>query len=175
MPNPFQTPRAETALYSQSPVSAPRFFLAVHAKTALGSFVALSLGMFACWIRLGWLSRQWSLPMESWRLPMYFWFHFGCWVASAYLIALLTLPFYFWLSRSVEIGKIAPAVCCLCVIATVGFESLKPYEMIEPPTHAVIVLATNLVVLIPLGLYQRVQRVARGCSRITNSQSIHTQ
>jgi hypothetical protein len=130
--------------------------MALIAASYVGAFIALALGMTTCWIRGGWISHQLQLPFKYWRLPMYFWFHFEVWCVSALVLSFILLPMYLYLRRSYSALRLMCFVYTISATATIGFEVFKSYEMIEEPTHALIVLLSSLALLLPLCLFRLV-------------------
>lgn len=151
--NPYAAPlNAEVA--QEIAVERRASLLALIAASSVGAFIALALGMATCWIRGGWISQQLQLPFKDWRLPGYFWFHCGVWCVSALVLSLIALPMYLYLRRSYSALPLMFFVYTVCATATIGFEVLKDYEMIEPPTHALIVLLSSFALLLPLCLFR---------------------
>lgn len=127
--------------------------LALLAASSFGAFIALAMGMNTFWVRGGWLKQQLQLPIEHWRLPIYFWFHCGVWLVSALVLSILALPMYLYLRRSANVLRLMCSVYAISTTVTIGFEAFKSYEMIEPTTHALIVLLLSFA-LLPMCLIQ---------------------
>lgn len=163
---PYRSARRESSL--MNPYIAPRYsevsrdisgghgpsLLALLAASTFGAFIALALGMTTCWLRGGWLNQQFQLPIEHWQLPIYFWFHCGVWCVNALVLSILGLPMYLYLRRSFNVLRLMCLVFAFSASVTIGFEAFKTYEMIEPPTHALIVLLSSSALLLPLCLIQ---------------------
>ena len=151
MTNPYVAPRHIEVERDSSMGQRPRP-LSILAASSIGAFISLALGMTTCWLRGGWLKQQLQLPIGHWRLPMYFWFHCGVWFVSALVLSILAFPIYLYLRRSFNVQRLMCFVYAISATATIGFESFKSYEMIEPPTHALIVLLSSFALLLPLCL-----------------------
>jgi len=151
MTNPYIAP-SHIEVARDNPIGNRPRLLALLAALSFGTFSVLALGMTTCWLRGGWLKQQLQLPIVHLRLPMYFWFHFGVWFVSALVLSILALPMYLYLRRSFNVFGLMCFVYAIGATATIVFEAFKSYEMIEPPTHALIVLLTSFALLLPLCL-----------------------
>ena len=151
MTNPYIPPR-HTEVARDIPMGHRLRLLVLLAASSSGAFISLALGMSTCWLRGGWLKQQLQLPIEHWRLPMYFWFHCGVWFVSALVLSILTLPIYLYLRRSFNVLPLMCFVFAISANATIGFEAFKSYEMIQPNTHSLIVLVSSFALLLPLCL-----------------------
>lgn len=161
MTNPYTAPR-DSEVDRDISVGHRSSLLSVLAASTGGGFISLACGMATCWIKGGWLGHQLLLPIERWRLPMYFWFHCGAWFFNALVLSLLVLPLYLYLRRSFHVLRLMCFVFAICTIATVGFEAYKSYPLIEPPTHALIVLVLSYALLLPLCFVRLWNRRMRG-------------
>ena len=131
MENPYASPATKTPL-RKTPAT-----LGFTVSIA-GLWAALLCGQLACWIRGGWLGYQLQREFGDWRLPMYFWFHMGSSLATAFVIALLVIP----ITRSGFSFRTTLSMYGICSLITVFYETSKPNDLIEPPTHAIIVVIT---------------------------------
>jgi hypothetical protein len=143
MTNPYAAPRQ--AEVEHDFLVGRQSLLALLAASTIDAFIALACGMTTCWLRSGWLKQQLLLPVGDWQLPTHFWFHCGVWFVSALGLSILALPMYLYLRRSLKELRLIQLVFAISSIATIGFEAFKNYQMIEPPTHVVIVLVSLLV------------------------------
>jgi hypothetical protein len=80
MTNPYSPPAQAGEPFEKCSKNPPGLFALLLASSS-GAYIAMALGMTTCWLRGGWLDSQLRLPMERWRLPTYFWFHFGFWAS----------------------------------------------------------------------------------------------
>ena len=136
MQNPYASPTTScSATQSDTRRNAMSATLGFIVSFA-GVWTALLCGQVACWIRGGWLDFQMQRGIGDLRLPMYFWFIVGCSFATAFVIALAAIP----ITRSGFSFRFALSMYGICSLATVFYEILKPKHIIEPPTHAIIVL-----------------------------------
>ena len=153
MTNPYAA-SLNTEVAQDIAVTRKASLLALMAASSVGAFIALALGMTTCWIRGGWISQQLEIPFKHWRLPGYFWFHCGVWCISALILSFIALPMYLYLRRSCNALRLMCFVYAIGALATTSFEMFKGYEMIEPPTHALIVLLSSSALLLPLCLFR---------------------
>ncbi len=130
----MQNPYASPATQSATQVLKTRVTLGFVMPIA-GIWTALLCGQVACWLRGGWLGYQMQREFVDWRLPMYFWFYMGSSLATAFVLALLAIP----ITRYGFSFRTTLSIYAVCSIATVFYEISKTRDMIEPPTHAVIV------------------------------------
>ena len=157
MTNPYNAP-SHNGVADDNPIGNSPQLRELLTMSSFGSFVALALGMTTCWLRGGWLKQQLEVPITSWRLPVYFWFHFGVWVVSALVLSIVAVPLFLYLRRSHNVLMLMSFVYTICATATIGFEAFKSYEMIEPSTHALIVLLTSFALLLPLCIIRLLTR-----------------
>ena len=128
---------------------------AILAGCVLGSFVAMWMGMFACWIRGGWLSLQIQRPPSSWELPLYFWFTTGCVLVSAVVVGSFVFPIAKYATRRRPALRLVALAFSICTFVTVAYETLKFQEMVELPTHTLIVLIAAYATFIAMSVLSR--------------------
>lgn len=156
MQNPYSLPAYHALVRVDSAERRESSIWTILLACMLGSFVALWAGMFACWIRGGWLKLQYQRPPANWDLPIYFWFTTGCIIASAIVVGLLTFPIARYATKQLHAVKCASFAFAICTVATVGYELLKFKDMIEPPTHSLIVLGVAYSIFTPMSFIKRI-------------------
>ncbi len=115
------------------------------AHAIIGVFLASWLGMCACWVRIGELSFSVQHGYLHFHSPTYFWFTTGCIAAMASVAGLLTLPVLIRTGQKVTMLRFHNLVFVNGAFSAIGYELLKPTDMIEPATPVIIVFLSACV------------------------------
>jgi hypothetical protein len=120
------------------------------AQAIIGVFFASWLGMCACWVRIGELSVSVQHGYLHFQSPTYFWFTTGCIAAMASVAGLLALPVLIPAGQKVTALRFHMLVFINGALSAIGYEILKPTDMIEPATPVIIVFLTSCVAAITI-------------------------
>lgn len=150
MDNPYKPPTSQVNRKSGRSTTTMVSLWSIGAACVGGSFVSIWCGMLACWIRSGWLTTQLQRPMNAWGLPIYFWFTTGCVLASAVAVGVLIAPIAVCAMDRLRPNRTFCFVFGICTLVTVGYEILKAKQMIELPTHCLIVVVLAYAIMTPM-------------------------
>ncbi|TWT77963.1 hypothetical protein Pla123a_17620 [Posidoniimonas polymericola] len=139
MSNPYASPAAASVETDESRYTTPQLGTIVLV-TIVAPAVCVWLGRVVCWIRGGWLSRQLEIPAVHWRLPHEFVLNSLLAVLHGVVIGVFTLLLVVPTLRRLGNWNAAYLAYGVSAAVVVAYELLKPYERIEVPTDALLVM-----------------------------------
>ena len=131
------------------------------AHAIIAVFLASWIGMSACWVRIGELSVSVQHGYLHFHFPTYFWFTTGCIAAMASIAGVLTLPVLINAGQKITKLRFHVLVFVNGALSAIGYELLKPTEMIEPATPVIIVFLSACVTAMTIHLALASRNVAR--------------